>query len=144
MSGSSGWVSAWSSSRASVHRSDARASNWPAGAGRDALLKMPNMTQGGRVVACGMLSPWRREPKPRRSLRRPPYPASLAIVLLLSAAAAREAAPAKEYLYVANTLGGDISVIEAPAHRIVATIPATVVRSPERRPLLGCTPLWSF
>src|SRR3954467_6081042 len=36
-------------------------------------------------------------------------------------------AQAKEYLYVGNTLGGDLSVIEIPAHKVVATIPATVV-----------------
>jgi YVTN family beta-propeller protein len=33
----------------------------------------------------------------------------------------------KEYLYVGNTLSGDVSVIEIPAHRVVATIPASVV-----------------
>ena len=33
----------------------------------------------------------------------------------------------KEYLYVGNTLGGDVSIIEIPAHRVVGTIPATVV-----------------
>ena len=36
-------------------------------------------------------------------------------------------AQAKEYLYVGNTLGGDVSVIEIPSHRVVGTIPATVV-----------------
>ncbi len=36
-------------------------------------------------------------------------------------------AQAKEYLYVANTLGGDISVVEIPSHRVVGTIPASVV-----------------
>jgi YVTN family beta-propeller protein len=36
-------------------------------------------------------------------------------------------AQAKEYLYVGNTLGGDVSVIEIPAHRVVGTIPASVV-----------------
>ena len=39
----------------------------------------------------------------------------------------RAQAAAKEYLYVGNTLGGDVSVIEIPAHRVVGTIPATVV-----------------
>jgi YVTN family beta-propeller protein len=34
---------------------------------------------------------------------------------------------AKEYLYVGNALGGDISVIEIPAHKVVGTIPATLV-----------------
>jgi YVTN family beta-propeller protein len=33
----------------------------------------------------------------------------------------------KEHLYVGNTLGGDISVIEIPAHKVVGTIPATVI-----------------
>ena len=33
----------------------------------------------------------------------------------------------QEYLYVANTLGGDISIVEIPAHRVVGTIPASVV-----------------
>lgn len=37
------------------------------------------------------------------------------------------AAQAKEYLYVANTLGGDISVVDIPSHRVVGTIPASVV-----------------
>src|SRR3982750_1685976 len=36
-------------------------------------------------------------------------------------------AQAKEYLYVGNTLGGDLSVIEIPSHKVVGTIPATVV-----------------
>jgi YVTN family beta-propeller protein len=62
-----------------------------------------------------------------RPLRAAALGGSLAAVLLLPAAAAPEAAPAKEYLYVANTLGGDISVIEVPSHKVVATIPASVV-----------------
>ena len=33
----------------------------------------------------------------------------------------------KEYLYVGNTLGGDVSIIAIPANRVVGTIPATVV-----------------
>src|SRR5262245_58011285 len=36
-------------------------------------------------------------------------------------------AQAKEYLYVGNTLGGDISIIAIPEHKVVGTIPATVV-----------------
>ena len=36
-------------------------------------------------------------------------------------------AQTKEYLYVGNTLGGDVSIIEIPAHRVVGTIPASVV-----------------
>jgi hypothetical protein len=63
---------------------------------------------------------------PPRPLRAVALGGSLATVLLLSAAAAREAAPAKEYLYVANTLGGDISVIEVPAHRIFARVHSTL------------------
>ena len=41
--------------------------------------------------------------------------------------AATPAPTAREYLYVANTLGGDISVVEIPGHRVVGTIPASVV-----------------
>src|SRR5215204_3814654 len=37
------------------------------------------------------------------------------------------AAQAKEYLYLGNSLGGDISVIAIPSHKVVGTIPATVV-----------------
>jgi YVTN family beta-propeller protein len=37
------------------------------------------------------------------------------------------AQPAKEYLYVGNSLGGDISVIEIPGHKVVGTIPHSVV-----------------
>ena len=47
------------------------------------------------------------------------------VVLLLAPSPA--VAQAKEYLYVANTLGGDISVVEVPSHRVVGTIPASVV-----------------
>src|SRR5438477_10670934 len=36
-------------------------------------------------------------------------------------------AQSREYLYLANTLGGDVSVIAIPAHRVVGTIPASVV-----------------
>lgn len=55
----------------------------------------------------------------------------LAFLLLPASPAAQRPAAAqagaKEYLYVGNTLGGDLSVIEIPAHRVVATVPATVV-----------------
>jgi YVTN family beta-propeller protein len=51
----------------------------------------------------------------------------IAALLLLPALAGAQSAPAKEYLYVANTLGGDISVVEVPAHEVVGTIPASVV-----------------
>jgi DNA-binding beta-propeller fold protein YncE len=40
---------------------------------------------------------------------------------------ATSASPAREYLYVANTLGGDLSIVEIPSHRVVGTIPASVV-----------------
>jgi YVTN family beta-propeller protein len=36
-------------------------------------------------------------------------------------------AQAKEYLYLGNSLGGDISVIAIPSHKVVGTIPATVI-----------------
>jgi YVTN family beta-propeller protein len=36
-------------------------------------------------------------------------------------------AQAKEYLYVGNTISGELSVIEIPTHRVVGTIPASVV-----------------
>jgi hypothetical protein len=45
----------------------------------------------------------------------------------LTLLASRLTAQAKEYLYVGNTLGGDLSVIEIPAHRVVGSIPASVV-----------------
>jgi YVTN family beta-propeller protein len=50
---------------------------------------------------------------------------ALLLVALVPLTALR--AQAKEYLYVGNTLGGDVSVIEIPAHRVVGTIPANVV-----------------
>ena len=50
------------------------------------------------------------------------------IVALAFAAAPRAVtAQAKEYLYVGNTLGGDLSIIAIPEHKVVGTIPATVV-----------------
>src|SRR5262249_49509800 len=36
-------------------------------------------------------------------------------------------AQAKEYLYVGNTLSGDVAIIEIPGHKVVGTIPATEV-----------------
>src|SRR5881394_3124516 len=36
-------------------------------------------------------------------------------------------AQSREYLYLANTLGGDVSVIEIPTHKVVGTIPVSVV-----------------
>ncbi len=50
----------------------------------------------------------------------------LAALLLFSSPSPADA-QAKEYLYVANTLGGDISVVEIPSHKVVGTIPASVV-----------------
>ena len=49
--------------------------------------------------------------------------AALAII----AAPARLTAQAKEYLYVGNTLSGDVSIIAIPEHKVVGIIPATVV-----------------
>jgi YVTN family beta-propeller protein len=53
-----------------------------------------------------------------------PMRSVLALLLLLPATLA---AQAKEYLYVGNTLSGDLSVIEIPTHKVVGTIPASVV-----------------
>jgi YVTN family beta-propeller protein len=50
----------------------------------------------------------------------------LAIAAVLVPGSAWAQAP-KEYLYVGNSQGGDISVIEIPSHKVVGTIPATVV-----------------
>src|SRR6476646_2496274 len=50
------------------------------------------------------------------------------VVPLLSALVSLQShAQTKEYLYVGNTLSGDVSIIEIPAHRVVGTIPASVV-----------------
>src|SRR5262245_50902682 len=48
---------------------------------------------------------------------------ALALLLLPAALPAQ----AKEYLYVGNTISGELSVIEIPTHKLVGTIPATVV-----------------
>jgi len=45
----------------------------------------------------------------------------------ITAASARLPAQAKEYLYVGNTLSGDVSIIAIPEHKVVGIIPATVV-----------------
>lgn len=50
-----------------------------------------------------------------------------ALVLAVLGAPAVLAAQSNEYLYVGNSLGGDISVIAIPSHKVVGTIPATVV-----------------
>ena len=52
--------------------------------------------------------------------------AALATLGLLLPASARAQAP-KEYLYVGNSQGGDISVIEIPSHKVVGTISASIV-----------------
>ena len=49
------------------------------------------------------------------------------VALALAAAPAALTAQAKEYLYVGNTLGGDLSIIAIPEHKVVGTIPATIV-----------------
>ena len=49
------------------------------------------------------------------------------VALVLAIAPARLAGQAQEYLYVGNTLGGDVSIIAIPEHKVVGTIPATVV-----------------
>ena len=53
------------------------------------------------------------------------------IASFLVVAGVRLAAPsalaAQEYLYVGNSLGGDISVISIPGHKVVRTIPESVV-----------------
>ncbi len=62
--------------------------------------------------------------------RQPTHPLSLALALLLPAllfATPIAAQTAKEYLYVGNSLSGDISVIEIPGHKVVGTIPAKLV-----------------
>ena len=67
-----------------------------------------------------------RTPRPLRAVALGGSLAAI-LILLLPAGAAPQGASAKEYLYVANTLGGDISVIEVPSHKVVATIPRNVV-----------------
>src|SRR4029078_7407972 len=47
--------------------------------------------------------------------------------LVFAAAPRVLTAQAKEYLYVGNTLGGDLSIIAIPEHKLVGPIPATVV-----------------
>jgi YVTN family beta-propeller protein len=55
--------------------------------------------------------------------------ARIAPVLMVAAVglAAPTGLAAQEYLYVGNSLGGDISVISIPAHKVVHTIPESVV-----------------
>src|SRR5262249_61727587 len=86
------------------------AAEFPLRAARPPLPPRP-LARGGPVAA-------------RPAARSPPAPAAPGAA---PAAAAPDGAGAKEYLYVANTLGGDISVIEVPSHKVVATIPASVV-----------------
>ena len=62
-------------------------------------------------------------------MARPPVARSLSPVALLALLtfAARPAYAQRDYLYVENTLGGDISVIDLGSHKVVGTIPASVV-----------------
>lgn len=52
---------------------------------------------------------------------------SFLAAIVVAVAPAALSAQNREYLYVGNTLGGDLSIIEIPAHRVVGTIPASVV-----------------
>lgn len=64
----------------------------------------------------------------RSTLARHARSASFVGVLAAcSLAPAALTAQAAEYLYLGNSLGGDISVIAIPSHKVVGTIPATVV-----------------
>jgi YVTN family beta-propeller protein len=58
-----------------------------------------------------------------------PVTCSLSFVALASllATTAISAQSPRDYLYVENTLGGDISVIDLATHKVVGTIPASVV-----------------
>jgi len=53
--------------------------------------------------------------------------ARASLILAVLGGPAVLAAQSNEYLYVGNSLGGDISVIAIPSHKVVGTIPATVV-----------------
>jgi YVTN family beta-propeller protein len=55
---------------------------------------------------------------------RSPSPVAL---LALLATAPLPAQSARDYLYVENTLGGDISVIDLATHKVVGSIPASIV-----------------
>jgi YVTN family beta-propeller protein len=57
---------------------------------------------------------------------RPLRAGAAALVALLGPTAALGQV-ARDYLYVENTLGGNVSVIEIPSHRVVGTIPHSVV-----------------
>jgi YVTN family beta-propeller protein len=50
-----------------------------------------------------------------------------AAIIAAFTAPASLSAQAGEFLYLGNSLGGDISVIAIPSHKVVGTIPATVV-----------------
>jgi YVTN family beta-propeller protein len=54
-------------------------------------------------------------------------PAAIVAAIFLTTKARCQVA--KDYLYVENSLGGDISIIEIPSHRVVGTIPHAVVGS---------------
>lgn len=51
----------------------------------------------------------------------------LAAAVVAVACATSSAAQARQYLYVGNTLGGDLSIVEIPVHKVVGSIPASVV-----------------
>jgi YVTN family beta-propeller protein len=60
-----------------------------------------------------------------RSVVRDVVPSVALLVTLVGASELR--AQAQEFLYLGNSLGGDISVVAIPSHKVVGTIPATVV-----------------
>jgi YVTN family beta-propeller protein len=64
---------------------------------------------------------------PAAPSRVAPFHATMAVVGAFMLVPVVLAAQAREYLYLGNSLGGDISVIAIPSHKVVGTIPATVV-----------------
>jgi len=54
---------------------------------------------------------------------------TLSVAVLASSASAPESlgAQTNEFVYVGNSLGGDISIVAIPSHKLVGTIPASVV-----------------
>jgi YVTN family beta-propeller protein len=54
-------------------------------------------------------------------------PVTIGLAAMLAPPALLSAQTPRDYLYVENTIGGDISVIEIPSHRVVGTIPHSVV-----------------
>ena len=84
--------------------------------GRDSLLDLTHVEPGAMV---------------RRTVNRGPLMLARRLIpflaLTVAGAPSGLAAQATEYLYVGNTLGGDVSIIAIPEHKVVGTIPATVV-----------------